>query len=53
MDGKRAANGQHADEPDQKKAKTDGAAKPALNLVRSYIIVTLCWLPGYSSRLHR
>lgn len=33
MDGKRAANGQHADEPDQKKAKTDGAAKPALNLV--------------------
>lgn len=34
MDGKRAANGSHADEPDQKKAKTEAAGKPALNLVR-------------------
>jgi hypothetical protein len=33
MDGKRAANGSHADEPDHKKAKTETAAKPALNLV--------------------
>lgn len=54
MDGKRSANGQHADEPDQKKLKVDGTGKPALDLVSltvaiQRIFVSLQVVPSHSS----
>lgn len=50
MDGKRAANGQHDDEPDQKKPKPNAAGKPVFDRVGDSVISPSTILSAYVCR---